>query len=518
MTIVICMRLLRYCLLLPLLFLLACVRPDPEITIVTPAAIPAALLTAQAERGEPFTEEMAAADLPLDLPPDYIGTPTPDPPRIVPTYEAGSLLHTVSAGETLGYIAQLYQVGIDEVQEINGLVSRDLLYVGQQLAIPREGSPEYVSPNFKVIPDSELVYGPAAKGFDVRQVANLYGGYLLEYGEMIEGEWLAGPEVVSLVAHRFSVNPRLLLAVLEHRSGWVTRPAGVETPYPLGVVQANRQGLYRQLTWAADQLNFGFYGRSEGGVTSFALGSGQRFAFAPTINDGTAGVQVMLGAHAGASYEQWLQDVGPNGLFATYGRLFGNPFAYTVDPLWPNNLQQPELILPWASDEAWYMTSGPHGGWAVGSSWAALDFAPPGQQLGCVPSDYWVTAMADGIVTRSDFGAVVVELTGDGYAGTGWAITYMHVERRNRVSVGTQVRTGDRLGHPSCEGGFSTGTHLHIARTYNGRWVAADGPLPFVMSGWVSEGTGREYNGRLLRDGVVRQACQCREEINRIGH
>jgi LasA protease len=518
MTIGNCMKTLLYPLGLLLLFLAGCVRPDPEIIIVTPANVPPAMLTAQAERGELFSGELTAVDLPLDLPPDYIGTPTPDPPRALPTYEPGSLLHTVSAGETLGYIAQLYQTSLDDLQEANGLEDRDLLFVGQQLVVPREGSPEYISPSFKIIPDSELVYGPAAKDFDVRQVTNLYGGYLLEYGETVEGQWLAGPEIVSLVAHRFSVNPRLLLAILEHRSGWVTRPSGVQTAYPMGVAQANLQGLYRQLGWAADRLNYGFYGRSEGGVTSLTVGGGQRFAFDPTINDGTAGVQVLLGAHPGATYQQWLQDVGPNGLFATFSRLFGNPFAYTVDPLWPDSLQQPELLLPWATNEAWYMTGGPHGGWAAGSSWAALDFAPPGQQLGCVQSDYWVLAMADGIVTRSEFGAVVVELSGDGYAGTGWAITYMHVEQRDRVPVGTEVRTGDRLGHPSCEGGFSTGTHLHIARTYNGRWVSADGNIPFVMSGWVSAGTGREYNGELRRDGEIRRACQCREEINRIGH
>jgi LasA protease len=84
--------------------------------------------------------------------------------------------------------------------------------------------------------------------------------------------------------------------------------------------------------------------------------------------------------------------------------------------------------------------------------------------------------MAPGLVVRSDFGAVVVDMDGDGYAGTGWAITYMHLETRDRVAIGTQVKTGDPLGHPSCEGGFSNGTHVHIARTYNGRWVAADGP------------------------------------------
>jgi LasA protease len=78
------------------------------------------------------------------------------------------------------------------------------------------------------------------------------------------------------------------------------------------------------------------------------------------------------------------------------------------------------------------------------------------------------------------------------------------------------VRAGDRLGHPSCEGGFSNSTHLHIARTYNGRWVAADGSIPFVFSGWVSQGLGREYDGLLVRGDSVKEACECREEWNAI--
>ena len=89
------------------------------------------------------------------------------------------------------------------------------------------------------------------------------------------------------------------------------------------------------------------------------------------------------------------------------------------------------------------MTGGPHGGWASGSAWAAMDFVPHDEQLGCYPSDAWVRAMAPGVVTRSSFGAVVVDSDGDGYAGTGWAITYQHVETRDRVAVGTRVETGD---------------------------------------------------------------------------
>ena len=84
--------------------------------------------------------------------------------------------------------------------------------------------------------------------------------------------------------------------------------------------------------------------------------------------------------------------------------------------------------------------------------------------MGCYQDENWITAVADGVVTRSSFGAVVVDLDGDGYAGTGWAITYMHLETRDRVAVGTSVNAGDKLGHASCEGGCSTGSHLPISR------------------------------------------------------
>ncbi len=126
-----------------------------------------------------------------------------------------------------------------------------------------------------------------------------------------------------------------------------------------------------------------------------------------------------------------------------------------------------------------------------------------------------MTAIAPGTVTRSDFGAVVVDLDGDEYAGTGWAVLYQHIATSERVPVGTRVQVGDNLGHPSCEGGFSSATHLHLARTYNGRWISADGAIPFNLNGWLITGSGSEYNGVLEKNGVIKEACAgCRDEVN----
>ena len=76
----------------------------------------------------------------------------------------------------------------------------------------------------------------------------------------------------------------------------------------------------------------------------------------------------------------------------------------------------------------------------------------------------------------------------------------MHVATQDRVPAGTYVQENDRIGHASCEGGIATGTHLHFVRKYNGEWVAADGPLPFTLDGWVVHDGAVPYEGTITRN------------------
>lgn len=528
----------------PLLFLLSLLLiscrpelPPVQITVMATAEIPPVLATAfasqtVAENAQPASEPsaptaeqpaatgdvpVAATAVPLPTQPAYVGTPTPDPPHTaadaLPTAP-----HTVAAGETLAYIAQLYNSSVEELVRTNNLTSADTLIVGQQLSIPTAASAALVSPNLKLIPDSEVVYGPSARGFNVRQFLGRTNGHLLRVEDTIEGRRLAGPEVVELVALRYSVHPRLLLAMLEYRTGWVSQAdPTVQSDYFMGKGQTSYGGLYQQLGWAADQINQGYYGRAEGGITSFlVVGDGSRVSFHPEINDGTAAVQTWLAAHDSANYGRWTQEVGLTGFYTTYGRLFGNPFAYTYDPLWPEPITQPPLILPFEKGVPWYLTGGPHGGWASGSAWASLDFAPDAELRGCYLSEQWLTAAAPGQVIFSDMGGVLLDLDGDGFVGTGWVIVYWHVDTTERIPTGSVVQAGDRLGRASCEGGYSNGTHVHFARRYNGRWVSADGSTPFNLDGWVSSGLGREYDGLLTRNGITKEACVCAEDINEL--
>jgi murein DD-endopeptidase MepM/ murein hydrolase activator NlpD len=198
--------------------------------------------------------------------------------------------------------------------------------------------------------------------------------------------------------------------------------------------------------------------------------------------------------------QDWEKAVTTDGFFATYNSFFGYPFDLTIEPSLPAGLRQPSLRLPFEEGKGWAFTGGPHGGWDNGSAWAALDFAPPSESVGCIPSDEWVTAVADGRILRADSGAVIQDLDNDGLEQTGWVILYMHIESRDRIQPGAYLMAGERIGHPSCEGGLSSGTHVHIARKYNGEWIPADQQLPFVLDGWVSRGTGNLYDGYLEKN------------------
>lgn len=444
--------------------------------------------------------------LPTRIPGSPILTPTPDSPHISSVKDpSGPESYIVQYGDTLSTIAERYGVKWEALMAANNLADPNALVVGQTLTIPRP-TPQAVGPTFKIIPDSELIYGPMSINLDIDAFVHNRGGYLASYSEDVAFETLTGGQIVERVAQNDSVNPRLLLALLEYCSGWVTNtnPNPDTLSEPLGIRDGLHPGLYRQLTWAADRLNRGYYLWRIGGLTQWTLADDSIVPAAPTINAGTAGVQSFF--EGLDDYPTWLRDVSQDGLFKTYTALFGYPFDLTIEPIVPENLIQPLMHLPFGPGEIWAFTGGPHEGWNPNSAWAALDFAPPGGAQGCVESDAWVTAVADGLILRAKNGAVVQDLDGDGYEQTGWTILYMHIESRDRVTPGEYIRQGERIGHPSCEGGVSNGTHIHLARRFNGEWIPADGAVPFNLDGWVSSGSGIEYDGTLKRNGITVEA------------
>jgi LasA protease len=443
---------------------------------------------------------------PQPTPTKPIDTPTPDPTRAADAYS--NELYIVQSGDTLASIALEYGTTPEEIGRVNDLTDLADIAVGQPLNVPLQL--DRIGSSTKLIPDSELVYGPGTIDFNVARFVDQTSGYLRSYSEEVEGSTFSGAQIVQLVAQRFSVNPRLLLAVIEYRGGWLTDPAPDASSqyYPAGHHVEITSGLYQQLSWAANHLNDGYYGWKYRAMLTLRFTDASRARIALGLNAGTVGVQEMFAIDD--TFEQWQQDVGPDGFIATYQKLFGNPFKYTATIV-PPNLQQPTLTLPWPVGETWYYTGGPHGGWVSGSGWAAIDFTPP-DQSGCLPSSDWVVAAAPGLVMRSETGEVLVDLDGDGHEQTGWDFLYMHIADEDRVAVGTQLQAGDHIGHPSCTGGAANATHVHLARRYNGEWIPAAGPLPLVLDGWRVTGQATEYDGGLIKGDQAKVACECRDD------
>ena len=444
-----------------------------------------------------------------------IPSPTPDPIRTINQIRDYETSYTVQVNDTLGSIARRFAVTVDALAEANQISDPNILSVGQYLVIPAP-IPGEPAPDLKLIPDSELVNGPFNSFFDLAGFIESKNGQLAIHQEEVDGVLMSGAQIVERVATDYSVNPRLLLALLEYQTGWLTTiPAHLEAlSFPIGNPDPDRTSLYLQLTWAANTLNAGYYRWRVNALDYYRMTNGVLVPASPQVNAGTAALHYFFSQLQDDGV--WRQSVSADGFLQTYQTLFGYPFDWSVEPLIPPDLTQPVFQLPFEPGVSWIFTGGPHGGWADGSAWSALDFAPPSEVLGCVQNENWVVAVADGLIVRTGEGAVVQDLDGDGYEQTGWTVLYMHIESRERVAEGTYLHTGERVGHPSCEGGYSTGTHVHIARRYNGEWVAINSSIPFVMDGWTAVDTGEYYGGYLQKGDKIIEPCECTEIENMI--
>lgn len=443
------------------------------------------------------------------------GGPTPLPTRTL--IAPGSLVdYTAQSGDTLPALAAHFNTSVDEILAANPAVpaTATTLPAGYPMQIPAYSLPLTGSP-FKIIPDSELVNGPSAVEFDLQAEILKHPGYLSGVTEYAFGRERKVWDAIGIVAENYSINPRLLLALLEYRSQALSDPSPSEAKqtYPLGYHNTLSKGVYRQLNWAVEELNNGYYGWRSGGLREFETTDGYIVRPDPWQNAGTVAVMRLFAAMD--TLKDFEHDTGPDGFFATYVSLWGDPFARQIDII-PANLEQPRLALPFLPNRVWDFTGGPHPTWGDGLPFGALDFAPPAAEGGCAASGEWVAAPVDGVITRSEEALVVLDLDGDGDDRTGWVLIFFHMATNDRIPAGSQVKQGDMLGHPSCEGGRATGTHVHVARRYNGEWLPAAGVVPFNLDGWIAHAGDTAYQGTLTKASNVIRACTCTSRENRI--
>ncbi len=467
--------------------------PTPDASFASPNLIPTA--THQPTLAPTLTPSPTQPPTPTAT-----RTPTITPPPFVGTGDPPILYYSQS-GDSLKAVAAHFGVEASRITSPQPLPESGFLNPSTLLIIPR--APRETSPSEQILPDSEFVYSASALDFDIKAYTQQANGYLSKYEEYLGSTgWTSGAQAVERIAIENSINPRLLLALLEYESHWVYgQPRNfAQAEYPLGYPRQFYKGLFRQLMLAVQDLSVGYYDWRSGDLTELTFPDGETLRIAPELNAASVAIQYYFAQKY--NRQEWQQIIDPRvGFPAKYAEMFGDPWerALTVEPLFPPALIQPKLVLPFEPDRQWNLTGGPHPAWEHEGPWAALDFAPASEFSGCAESEEWLVASAPGLVVRSGNGIVVLDLDGDGYEQTGWSLVYLHVATEDRVPLGTWVEQDERIGHPSCEGGVATGTHLHFVRKYNGEWILADGPIPFVLSGWVAHAGESPYEGTLTK-------------------
>ncbi|HSB67293.1 MAG TPA: LysM peptidoglycan-binding domain-containing protein [Anaerolineales bacterium] len=442
-------------------------------------------------------------------------TTTPSPTR--PPYPPGELVDYIAqSGDTLTNLAKHFNTSVEEILTANNFIPEDATTMppGMPMKIPIYYQPFWGS-QYQIIPDSLFINGPAQVGFDTAAFVAQHTGWLNGYTEYAFDGNRSGAEIIDYVALNYSVSPRLMLGLLEYQDGALSIATLPEESrqYPLGYHNYQYQGLYMQLVWAANLLNNAYYEWRDAELVEFEHLDGKIERFDPWQNAASVALQYYFSRLVDG--DSFAIAISQDGLARSYKALFGDPWQNAI-PHIPGSLTQPPMTLPFLPGLTWAYTGGPHTGFGVGEPLAAIDFAPGATTSGCVTTDKYATAVAPGIVVRSDDAAVVLDLDGDGDERTGWTVFYYHIETKDRVVVNKELNTGDPIGHPSCEGGRTTGTHVHIARKYNGEWMPADGIVPYNLGGWVAHKGVVEYQGTLAKGGRILTACTCADATSQI--
>ncbi len=408
--------------------------------------------------------------------------------------------YTTQSGDTVSALASRFQVPgsailSQDMQELSN-TGISTLPPGKVLII-NLGQKNAWSKNLRIIPDNFFIFSLTQADFDTRDFLVQTPGWLGRYVETASGRRISGTEILIYTANNYSISPKVLLAILEYQLHAISDPT-VPASLSLGSTDPARKTLMKHLSWAANALNNGYYGWREGVQTSFYDSAGNLININPESNAGSVAFQYYFSQFL--SGDELSIALSDDGFLNVYKSLFGE-IDWEIDwknPIFPENLQQPDLSLPLQPGLKWAYTGGPHSPWGIGYPFAAVDFAPPALTAGCDASPYWVSAVADGVISRSEEGILFQDLDGDGITQTGWVIQYLHLSPIKQLPVGIKLKKGEQIGHPSCAGGNSSGRNIHIARMYNGEWVPTGGPIPLNLGGWIAINGEKEYKGILM--------------------
>ena len=345
-----------------------------------------------------------------------------------------------------------------------------------------------------LVSDGQFVWGPNVGDFDIGAFLDDQGSPLAAYAPDIE-----------LWASYSSVNPKVLIAILELRYGWVSGFSDSITGDEMrSTIEDTAMGLastfYEHMhTWGA--LRPAFSPVPAIGPSVLLL-DGSVASLDPSLSSGTVAlVTAMAEEISPAGYESKFAGVTRD--FSTvFGAMFpeSDPLDTTKEIVPLNAPPEGLFQLPFPLGAEW-VASGPHS-WN-GGSWpppfSSIDFFTGGGSCAAPPNQYAVAA-AYGTVNRPYGYSCWLEID----HGNGWTTSYYHL---SSLYSGAPIGRNGKVGTIACEtcaGGFATGPHVHFSLKYNGAYVSLEG---VDFSGWTVHAGSVPYNsGSFERDGTVLNA------------
>jgi murein DD-endopeptidase MepM/ murein hydrolase activator NlpD len=343
-----------------------------------------------------------------------------------------------------------------------------------------------------LISDGQFVWGPNAAGFDPHAYLQSRGSPLLPYAEHL-----------ALWSDYSSVNPQVVLAVLEVQLGWVSSltasvaPGQVESQIETTAMELAAAFYEHLYIWGARRPE----GQSPPAGPLILFDNGTAQLLDPATSSGSYAIARVLGS--GPAQDGLQAQAVTAGETERFTQVFGSLFP-AVDLLDESNQITPQaappsdlLQFPFPLGATW-VASGPHS-WNGGSyppPFSSLDFFTGGATCSNPPNLYAVAA-ATGAANRPYGYNCWLELD----HGAGWVTSYYHL--RNLYSGAPLSRNG-KLGTIACElcaGGFSTGPHVHFSLKYNGAYASLEG---VKLSGWTVHVGAIPYDsGSFTRGGVT---------------
>ncbi len=420
-----------------------------------------------------------------------------------PKYMPGELVdYTVMDGDTLPALAARFNTTEKEIRQANPVLPEHTttLPQGLPLQIPIYYRSGWGS-SYRILADAQFVNGPAQKGFTARSYTDRQPGWFKYFNTWSDNRNLRGGELIDSIANNYSISPRLFLAILEYLTHALTDPTyrnDFNSSNVLGFGGERYKALSSQFNQLAEFLNDHYYSYKSGTFTEYELRDGSLIRIDPWQNACSAALQAYFAQVLSA--EQYYTAIGPKGFVKTYKEMFGDfPSVEEYPAHLPGSLEQIELRLPFKDGEAWTYTGGPHTAWGSTHPYCAVDFAPPAKEHGCFVSYAEVIAPHSGTIVRKGTGMAMFDMDDDGDEHTGWVLLFLHLKTESIPPLGTHLEMGDMIGHPSCDGGTSSGTHVHIARKYNGEWIEAGGIIPLNLDNWITENGDEKYEGKMRR-------------------